>query len=145
MGTWGVSSCYGFSDECMTKYDDNVYNKFVELFKRLPLATLIENKLSGKQVFVVHGGLYGDFEKYNIEWINENIRKPEDTTAGLFLEDDENDDSKSISVGSEDCFDEKTEEQSKSDLLEMEIEQDKNDEVADIEEIDHKQENKADE
>merc|ERR1712066_244066 len=59
--------------------------------KHLPLATVVENKLSGKKIFVVHGGLYENFEKYDLKWINENIRKPEDTSAALLLEEIEND------------------------------------------------------
>lgn len=87
-----VSSSYGFSEECIIeKYDEEVYNEFCELFKYLPLATLVENKISKKRIFVVHGGLYEHFEKYDLDWINKNIRKPEDTSAALLLEDnDEN-------------------------------------------------------
>jgi len=89
-----VSSSYGFSEECICeKYDEEVYNEFCDLFKYLPLATVVENKLSGKKIFVVHGGLYEHFEKYDLEWINENIRKPEDTSAALLLEEIENDES----------------------------------------------------
>jgi len=86
-----VSSSYGFSEECIVeKYDEEVYNEFCELFKHLPLASLVENKTSGKRIFVVHGGLYEHFEKYDLEWINKNIRKPEDTSAALLLEEVEN-------------------------------------------------------
>ena len=84
-----VSSQYGFSEECLKKYDDKVFGLFVKLFNVLPLAAVIQNTTSGKRVFVVHGGLYGDHEEHGIEWINENIKKPEDTDAGLLLESDD--------------------------------------------------------
>ena len=84
-----VSTCYGFSEECREKYDNEVYKLFVKLFNILPLAAVIHNIVSGKRVFVVHGGLYGDHEKYGIEWINENIKKPDDTKAELLLESNE--------------------------------------------------------
>ena len=35
---------------------------------------------------MVHGGLYGGHKDHNIKWINENIKKPEDTDAGLELD-----------------------------------------------------------
>ena len=81
-----VSSVYGFGEECRNKYDDEVYKRFVTLFNVLPLAALIENTISGKRVFVVHGGLYENHEKHGIDWINENIKKPEDTDAALLFE-----------------------------------------------------------
>ena len=84
-----VSTCYGFSEECREKYDNEVYKLFVKLFNVLPLAAVIHNTVSGKRVFVVHGGLYGDHEKHGIEWINENIKKPDDTKAELLLESNE--------------------------------------------------------
>merc|ERR1711879_1045577 len=75
--------CYGFQREVDSKYDDEVYSAFCDLFKYLPLAAIIENEEPGKRVFVVHGGLYTDHEKYSLEWINENISKPNDTMFSL--------------------------------------------------------------
>lgn len=43
---------YGFEGEVKAKYDDKIYQLFVEVFEWLPLAATIENK-----VFVTHGGL----------------------------------------------------------------------------------------
>src|ERR1044072_1418794 len=47
---------YGFKDEVWTKYGDqgeDVYNKFQECFKELPLASVI-----GNCVYTTHGGLF---------------------------------------------------------------------------------------
>jgi len=74
-----ITRCYGFQKECDQKYDDDVYTAFCELFEYLPLGAIVQNKQSGRRVFVVHGGLYADHEKYDLAWINANISKPEDT------------------------------------------------------------------
>merc|ERR1719253_29593 len=42
----------GFFDEVLDRYDYGIYDLFVQIFKRLPLATVIND-----EVFVVHGGL----------------------------------------------------------------------------------------
>mmetsp|Transcript_70992 Transcript_70992/g.140986 ORF Transcript_70992/g.140986 Transcript_70992/m.140986 type:complete len:983 (+) Transcript_70992:81-3029(+) len=42
----------GFYDECLGKYGEGMYWQFVEVFKLLPLAAVVNN-----EVFVVHGGL----------------------------------------------------------------------------------------
>ena len=47
---------YGFEQEVKTKYDDQgemVYNKCLECFKQLPLASIIANS-----VYTTHGGLF---------------------------------------------------------------------------------------
>lgn len=44
----------GFYDECLGKYGEDVYVKFVEVFKLLPLASVVH-----EEVFIVHGGLPG--------------------------------------------------------------------------------------
>ena len=43
---------YGFKDEVLSKYGENVYDKFIEFFDTLPVAAVVENS-----AFVVHGGL----------------------------------------------------------------------------------------
>lgn len=98
-----VSSSYGFSEECIEKkYDEEVYKKFCELFKHLPLATIVENKTSKKRIFVVHGGIYEHFEKYDLEWINQNIRKPEDTSAALLLEENDSENENNNQIETDD-------------------------------------------
>ncbi len=49
-----ICSMYGFLNECCAKYDQTVFNVFVEVFKHLPLATL----LGDGEVLVIHGGLF---------------------------------------------------------------------------------------
>ncbi|CAI8611797.1 unnamed protein product [Vicia faba] len=47
---------YGFKEEVQTKYgnqSEDVYNKFLECFKELPLASVIANR-----VYTTHGGLF---------------------------------------------------------------------------------------
>lgn len=47
---------YGFKKEVQTKYgnqSEDVYNKFLECFKELPLASVIANR-----VYTTHGGLF---------------------------------------------------------------------------------------
>lgn len=50
--TKNMNKIYGFEGEVKAKYDDRIFELFLEVFSYLPLATVIENK-----VFVTHGGL----------------------------------------------------------------------------------------
>eukprot|EP01041_Mallomonas_annulata_P002385 gene2385-4629_t len=47
-----MNARYGFRDEILSKYDNEVYELFQKTFHKFPLASVIENK-----IFVVHGGL----------------------------------------------------------------------------------------
>lgn len=47
-----VSKDYGFLNECIRKYDRQVYNLFFDIFSVLPIAALIDDI-----VFCVHGGI----------------------------------------------------------------------------------------
>jgi hypothetical protein len=49
-----LTTRYGFRQEILEKYNENVYKMFLELFKELPLASVINSS-----TFVVHGGLPG--------------------------------------------------------------------------------------
>ncbi len=49
----GVCCLFGFMSEVMQKYDETTFSMFVEVFRHLPLATLINS-----QVAVIHGGLF---------------------------------------------------------------------------------------
>ena len=47
--------CTGFQDECIRKYDDLVFGMFAEVFRYLPLFSVVSEK-----IFIVHGQLvYG--------------------------------------------------------------------------------------
>eukprot|EP00555_Chaetoceros_dichaeta_P001024 CAMPEP_0198274226 /NCGR_PEP_ID=MMETSP1447-20131203/59579_1 /TAXON_ID=420782 /ORGANISM="Chaetoceros dichaeta, Strain CCMP1751" /LENGTH=520 /DNA_ID=CAMNT_0043968271 /DNA_START=46 /DNA_END=1611 /DNA_ORIENTATION=+ len=50
--TKNMNRIYGFEGEVKHKYDDKVFDLFLEVFCQLPLAVVIENK-----VFVTHGGI----------------------------------------------------------------------------------------
>ena len=46
---------YGFRDECVEKYDDEIFDQFIQVFRHLPLFTMLD-----REVFIVHGGLFID-------------------------------------------------------------------------------------
>jgi diadenosine tetraphosphatase ApaH/serine/threonine PP2A family protein phosphatase/Ca2+-binding EF-hand superfamily protein len=48
-----ITRVYGFEEEIISKYDKQIYEMFLEIFRFLPLFTVINNK-----IFVVHGGLF---------------------------------------------------------------------------------------
>lgn len=50
--TKNMNRIYGFEGEVKAKYDDKIFQLFLELFEWLPLAAVI-----GKKIFVTHGGL----------------------------------------------------------------------------------------
>jgi len=50
--TKNMNKIYGFEGEVKTKYDDKIFELFLEVFSYLPLAAVI-----GKEVFVAHGGI----------------------------------------------------------------------------------------
>jgi serine/threonine-protein phosphatase with EF-hand domain len=50
---FGLCCVYGFQKECLTKYDDVVFSMFCEMFRHLPVCSVIHNK-----VLVIHGGLF---------------------------------------------------------------------------------------
>lgn len=47
-----MTSYFNFQSECNVKYDEEIYNRFMEAFDVLPLAAIINNKF-----FAVHGGI----------------------------------------------------------------------------------------
>jgi serine/threonine-protein phosphatase 5 len=53
--TKNMNKIYGFEGEVKAKYDDKIFDLFLEVFSHLPLAAVIESK-----VFVTHGGLPTD-------------------------------------------------------------------------------------
>jgi len=50
--TKNMNRIYGFEGEVKAKYDDKIFELFLELFCHIPLAATIENK-----IFITHGGL----------------------------------------------------------------------------------------
>jgi len=72
----------GFMHELLTKYDLLIYNCFVELFKVLPVATVV-NRDGGDGIFVVHGGLPAELR---LDDINTKIDRHDACPLGLFGE-----------------------------------------------------------
>jgi diadenosine tetraphosphatase ApaH/serine/threonine PP2A family protein phosphatase len=48
-----ITRVYGFEEEITSKYDKQIYEMFLEIFRFLPLFTILN-----KTVFIVHGGLF---------------------------------------------------------------------------------------
>ena len=61
--TIAMNRLYGFEKECLSKYNNDIFTMFSDLFCTLPVGHIIGNK-----VLVVHGGLFGD-ETVTIEKI----------------------------------------------------------------------------
>jgi serine/threonine-protein phosphatase 5 len=53
--TKNMNKIYGFEGEVKAKYDDQIFQLFLEVFEWLPLAAVIESK-----IFVTHGGIPTD-------------------------------------------------------------------------------------
>lgn len=47
-----MASSYGFMQECFEKYDQEIYEKIMEVFDLLPIAAIINGKY-----ICVHGGI----------------------------------------------------------------------------------------
>jgi serine/threonine-protein phosphatase 5 len=75
--TKNMNKIYGFEGECKAKYDDKIFELFLEVFGHLPLAAVIENK-----VFVTHGGLPSD-EGVTLDDIRKIKRGMEPPESGL--------------------------------------------------------------
>ncbi|KAH0787441.1 serine/threonine-protein phosphatase alpha-2 isoform [Histomonas meleagridis] len=65
-----INRLYGFYDECMKYFNIGVWNMFCEVFKYLPIAAIIEEK-----IFCIHGGLSPDLK--SLDDIR-SIRRPVD-------------------------------------------------------------------
>jgi diadenosine tetraphosphatase ApaH/serine/threonine PP2A family protein phosphatase len=67
---------YGFAGEVQVKYEEKLMPLFSEVFRNLPLATVLEN-----QVFVSHAGLPGPENREWPEW----FAKAPDEAAGILM------------------------------------------------------------
>mmetsp|Transcript_7183 Transcript_7183/g.10507 ORF Transcript_7183/g.10507 Transcript_7183/m.10507 type:complete len:511 (+) Transcript_7183:198-1730(+) len=74
--TKNMNRIYGFEGEAKAKYDDKIFELFLEVFCHLPLAAVIENK-----VFVTHGGIPVD--PCSLEEINKVKRGCEPPEKGI--------------------------------------------------------------
>jgi serine/threonine-protein phosphatase 5 len=74
--TKNMNRIYGFEGEVKAKYDENIFELFLEVFGHLPLAAVIENK-----VFVTHGGI--PVEPVTLDEIRKIKRGCEPAESGL--------------------------------------------------------------
>jgi len=75
--TKNMNKIYGFEGEVKAKYDDQIFELFLEVFSYLPLAAVI-----GKKVFVAHGGISTD-EKVMLDDIRKIKRGMEPPETSL--------------------------------------------------------------
>jgi len=75
--TKNMNRIYGFEGEVKAKYDDKIFDLFLEVFGHLPLAAVIENK-----VFVTHGGIPTD-DKVLLSDVRKVKRGMEPSDSGL--------------------------------------------------------------
>lgn len=69
-----MTSTFNFRKECLIKYDQEVYDHFIELFQTLPLAAVVNGKF-----LAVHGGISPELKTLaDINKIN-RIREPAKT------------------------------------------------------------------
>ena len=74
-----MTSFYTFRKEVLYKYDDQLYDIFMECFDTLPLACVVAQKF-----LVIHGGLSPQFKK--LEYLN-RINRFNEPPAGSLLSD----------------------------------------------------------
>lgn len=75
-----INSRDGFEKEVLLKWDKDVFNAFCDVFKYLPLAHVLEEK-----ILVIHGGLA--WEDFSLEKLDEIDRKHEIPPPGSLMED----------------------------------------------------------
>ncbi|KAG0440171.1 Serine/threonine-protein phosphatase 2B catalytic subunit [Dictyocoela muelleri] len=74
-----MTSYFSFKKECLKKYSQQVYLKFLENFRTLPIAAIVM-----KKIFCVHGGISPFFTK--IENINQINRFIEPEKSGIMTD-----------------------------------------------------------
>lgn len=74
--TKNMNRIYGFEGEVKAKYDDKIFELFLEVFGHLPLAAVIEDK-----VFVTHGGI--PIEPVSLDEVSKIKRGCEPSESGL--------------------------------------------------------------
>ena len=77
--TESLTGVYGFEDEILDKYNEDIYHEFIETFHQLPLCATV-----GQRIFCVHGGISPDLK--NISELR-GIQKPQEIQlTGLFTD-----------------------------------------------------------
>ena len=70
---------FNFKEECLSKYDQDVYDQFNELFDCLPISAIINGKF-----ITFHGGISPELKK--VSDLNKLNRFQEPPTIGLFCD-----------------------------------------------------------
>lgn len=79
-----MTKAHGFKDDCLNRFDDEIYNKFLEVFECMPLAAVIEDEEKTKSVLLLNGGLSPNLS--SIQQIEEIQRPIKNTESGLVHE-----------------------------------------------------------
>lgn len=74
-----MTSCFNFRQECLTKYDQEVYQDFMDIFDTMPLGGLINGKF-----LALHGGISPEMK--SIKDINKINRFKEPPKSGIFCD-----------------------------------------------------------
>jgi serine/threonine-protein phosphatase 2B catalytic subunit len=49
---------FTFREECITRYDEEIYNLFMDLFDNMPVSAIVDGKY-----FAIHGGISPELSK----------------------------------------------------------------------------------
>ena len=74
----------GFKNECVTRYDEEVYQHFLDVFDCMPLAAIVTNDEKSKSILFMNGGLSPNFT--SIRQLEEIQRVLKDIESGLVHE-----------------------------------------------------------
>jgi len=74
-----MTSFFNFRNECVYKYDQEIYDVFMDSFDHIPLSCIVNGRF-----IAVHGGISPDLK--NIEDINKMDRFKEPPKSGLFCD-----------------------------------------------------------
>jgi serine/threonine-protein phosphatase 2B catalytic subunit len=75
-----MTSCFNFRQECLVKYDQEIYSKFITLFDSMPLSAIINGKF-----IAFHGGISPELKTLND--INKIDRFKEPPKSGILWYD----------------------------------------------------------
>ena len=78
-----ITSEMTFKTECLYKYDEEVYDKFCEMFNTLPIVSIVKN--GDNKIFCVHGGIGVGATLENIKEINRFVEVECDTLLNDLL------------------------------------------------------------
>ncbi len=74
-----INMAYGFYDDCIKRYNKQIFKRFIQLFNWLPCAGLIEDK-----IFCMHGGISPDIKSFDD--INQIVRPCDIPDEGLMCD-----------------------------------------------------------